>query len=533
MTPRPDPFAPPAPRPPRSIVLWTMALIYLLVGVVGHDPWRGDDAQYFGPVLEMLRGHHWLIPHLAGEPLLDYPPLYYWIAALCAKATAWLLPWHDGARLASAVLVGLTLWLCADAARRMYGPNARASAFLLMLGTLGLVVHAHETQPLLAVVASQALTFWGVAYAARRPVFGAVAAGLGVGCAFLAQGINALVITVPALFFLPGVGTMLLGLLTASGVAALWLGLAANSAPALLTLWWKSHLLDFTPTLDNIKEPGDLFGLLGWFAWPLWPVAGWALWRERPRLAQAHWRMLIVCAVLALATTVLFGPMHPADTLPVLVPLALMAAAGLTTLRRGAANAFDWFSGMNFAVFALLLWLGWTSLTLAWPPGLGRHVAKVAPNFVLGDTFWPSMAGVVLCLLWVGILANSRRSPYRGAKNWAAGMTMLWCLAVVLLQPWFNHSKSYRQATESLAQTLAEHSPACVERIGVSPSLKVALDYYAKLRTKPFNPKDARCDAVLVSGHGRPAALGAEWHPRWTYARGGGNQREEINLYMH
>jgi len=508
-----------------------MALIYLVVGVVGHDPWRGDDARYFGPVLEMLQGHHWLIPHITGEPFLDYPPLYYWIAALSAKATAWLLPWHDGARLGSALLLGLTLWLCADGARRMYGPNARASAFLLMLGTLGLVVHAHETQPLLAVLAAQALTFWGVAYATRRPSAGALVAGLGVGCAFLAQGINALIITVPALFFLPGVGTMLLGFAMAAAVAATWLGLAANGEPALLAVWWKTHLLDFTPTLAKLSEPGDLLGLLGWFAWPLWPVAGWALWRERPRLALPHWRMLIICTLLALVVAVFFGPMRPANFLPVLVPVALMAAAGLTTLRRGAANAFDWFSGMSFAVFALLLWLGWTSLTLAWPPGLGRHVAKVAPNFVLGNPLWPSLAGVVLCLLWIGILANSRRSPYRGAKNWAAGMTMLWCLAVVLLQPWFEHSKSYRRAAESLAKTLADHRPQCIERIGVSPSLRVSLDYFAHIRTTPYSGHDSRCNAVLVYGRARPKALDAHWTSRWTYARGGGDQREEINLY--
>jgi 4-amino-4-deoxy-L-arabinose transferase-like glycosyltransferase len=531
MNSRPDPFAPPAPRPPRSVVLWTMALIYLLVGVIGHDPWRGDDARSFGPVLEMLRGQHWLIPHITGEPYLDYPPLYYWVAALSAKATAWLLPWHDGARLASALLVGLSMWLCADAARRMHGPNARAAAFLLTLGTLGLVVHAHETQPLLAVMASQALAFWGVACALRRPVLGAVAAGLGVGAAFLANGVHALLITLPALFFLPGLGTMLLGFALAAAGPLAWVGLAVQQEPALLAVWWRNHLLGFTPHLGKLANPGDLLGLLGWFAWPLWPIAGWALWRERRRLAQPLWRMLIISLLMTLLAFVFFGALRPANALPLLVPLALMAAAGLTTLRRGAANAFDWFSGMSFAVFALLLWIGWTSLTLSWPPGLGRHVAKAAPNFMVGDPLWPSLAGIVLCLLWIGILANSRRSPYRGAKNWAAGMTMLWCLAVVLLQPWFEHGKSYRPAVSSLSGYLAEHPAGCIERIGVSPSLRVSLDYFGPLRTTPFSGNDGMCEAVLVLGTTRPAALDARWQQRWAYARGGGDQREELRLY--
>ncbi|QID18221.1 hypothetical protein G3580_11590 [Nitrogeniibacter mangrovi] len=528
---RPDPFAPPAPRPPRSIVLWTMALVYLLVGVIGHDPWRGDDARYFGPVLEMLHGQHWLIPHLSGDPFLEYPPLYYWVAATTARLSAWILPLHDGARLASAVLVGLTLWLCADAARRMHGDAARASAFLLMLGTLGLVVHAHETQPLLAVMTAQALTFWGVAYARRRPMAGAVATGLGIALAFLAHGINALIITAPALFFLPGIGPLMLGLAVAVAVACAWLVPAAQLAPDLLGAWWKTHLLEYTPSLTKLHEADALISLLSWFTWPLWPIAGWALWRERRHLGTTHWRMLIACSLLTLITTVFLGPLRPANALPLLVPLTLVAAPGLTTLRRGAANSFDWFSGMSFAVFALLLWIGWTSLTVAWPPGLSRHVAKVAPNFVVGDPLWPSVAGVVLCALWIGILANSRRSPYRGAKNWAAGMTMLWCLAVVLLQPWFEHGKSYRPAARSLQRVVTEARLNCIERIGLSPSLRVSLDYFAGLRTRPFTGHGSACDAVLVFGKERPHALDARWHAKWTYARGGGDKREELRLY--
>lgn len=513
--------------------MWVMALIYLLVGLIGHDPWRGDDARFFGPALEMLRGGHWLIPHLTGEPFLDYPPLYYWIAALTAKATAWLLPLHDGARLASALLVGLTLWLCADGARRLHGEPARPSAFLLMLGTLGLVVHAHETQPLLAVMASQALTFWGVAYTRRRPAAGALTAGLGIGLAFLANGVQALIYTAPALFFLPGVVQMLLGVVAAISVAAAWLVPAAATNADLLDLWWRTHLLGLTPNPGKLMEARELFGLLGWFVWPLWPVAGWALWRERHRLNMAHWRMLIACTLLTLLSYLVIGPLRPANALPLIVPFAMIAAAGLTTLRRGAANFFNWFAGMNFAVFAILLWLGWTALTLSWPPGLGRHVAKVAPNFVVGDILLPSIAGIILCLLWLGLLVNSSRGPYRGAKNWAAGMTMLWCLAVVLLMPWFQHGKSYRPAAESLKEVLDATPLSCIERLDLSPSLRVSLDYFANVQTRAFTRGNADCPAVLAYGEARPAELDADWHAKWTYARGGGKKREELRLYLY
>ena len=58
-----------------TVGLAVLFALYLLVGQTAHDPWRGDVARYFGPVLAMLRGESWLFPMLAGEPLADYPPL--------------------------------------------------------------------------------------------------------------------------------------------------------------------------------------------------------------------------------------------------------------------------------------------------------------------------------------------------------------------------------------------------------------------------------------------------------------------------
>lgn len=511
--------------------MWSLALVYLLVGLVGHDPWRGDDARNLGPVLAMLDDNQWLIPHIVGEPFFEFPPLYYWVGALTASLTGWLLPLADAVRLASALLVGLTLWLTAASARRLYGDPAHAAALMLSLGTLGLVVHAHETQPLLAVMAAQALTFFGYSVALRHPHRGALIAGLGVGLAFLANGLGAVIVTLPALFFLRGALNTGVALATAAVTAGVWLLAAWLSDAALLGAWWHAQLAELAPHGRNIARADKLAGLLGWFAWPLWPIAGWALWRERHRLARRGWPLLIICTALAILVMTFTGSLRPANALPVLVPLALMAAAGVTTLRRGAANAFDWFAGMCFAAFALLLWTAWTSMALSWPPGLTRHLAKIAPNFVLVHPLLPSLLGIALCLIWIGLLWTAKRGPYRGAVNWAAGMTMLWCLAVTLLQPWFEHSKSYRTAATSLAAALEGRTPTCIAQIGLSPSLRVSLDYYVGLRTTPYLAPDKRCAYVLVYGEARPPTLGGQWRARWLYQRGGGDKLEVLRLY--
>ena len=50
--------------------------------------------------------------------------------------------------------------------------------------------------------------------------------------------------------------------------------------------------------------------------------------------------------------------------LPMLLPIALLATASLSTLKRGAANALDWFGLMTFALLAILMWWGWAGLLL-------------------------------------------------------------------------------------------------------------------------------------------------------------------------
>jgi len=50
------------------------------VGLVGPD-----EPRYAQVAREMLRSGDWITPHLMGEPWLEKPPLYYWLAAACFK----------------------------------------------------------------------------------------------------------------------------------------------------------------------------------------------------------------------------------------------------------------------------------------------------------------------------------------------------------------------------------------------------------------------------------------------------------------
>jgi 4-amino-4-deoxy-L-arabinose transferase-like glycosyltransferase len=351
-----------------TVGLAVLVGLYLLVGLTVHDPWRGDDARHFGPVLAMLRGESWLFPLLAGQPLTDYPPLYYWVAAAFARASAAFLPAHAGARLASAFFVALAIYWVARAAQSLHGRPVRTPAALLALGTLGLVLHTHETQPLLALFAALALTLSGLAELPARPLAGGLKAGAGSGLAFLAAGFGGLLVSAPllplAMLLSPDCrtprasGALLLGLCLALALTALWPLALHLQHPDLLTVWLRAEWLRLAgPAIAPAEMPRllELQRLV-----PVAAVAAGAVGAvaRSPQAARAAApaataeRGAGVCSGWWRGTTC-----RRLRLIPLVPAIALLAAGGVPTLRRGAANALDWFSLMSLAVFGMLVWL--------------------------------------------------------------------------------------------------------------------------------------------------------------------------------
>jgi 4-amino-4-deoxy-L-arabinose transferase-like glycosyltransferase len=528
---------------PRGIVV--LAALYLLVGLLGHDPWRGDDSRYFGPILGMLRDGSWLVPRIAGEPYLEFPPLYYWLGAGLAGLTSPLLPLHDGGRLASALCVGASLFFLARAASELHGRPTLSTVCLLTLGSLGLVIHAHETQPMLAILATTSLTYGALAILPRRPQAGGLLGGLGSGLSTLAGGLSALGLTLPlilaALLAPPlaeGRGetrrSLTLGILLGALVVAAWALPLYLTQPDLATAWWRQEADTLLPSARHLEDLAFLVEQLGWFLWPLWPIAGWALWRARRQLTSYTWRTLVLALALALAEVALLADsLRPANLLPLIPPTALLACAGVHSLRRGAASAFDWFALMTFLVFAILVGVAWSAMAFAWPPGLARQLVKLAPGFQLEPTWGLAAAGAFLVLGWLALVWNAPRSPNRGPINWATGMTMLWALAVCLLMPWFDYGKSYRPAAQSLARALGGQPDGCIAGQEISASVRASLDYFAGIRVRSLGEAGTPCRLLLVAAD-RRTPLPEGFHTAslmWEYRRGGGRQLEVLRLY--
>ena len=530
----------PSHKPAIHVPNWALILLfiaYALPGNIGHAPWRGDDALHIGIAFNMLDSGNWLTPAVAGIAHYEWPPLTHWAGAITGTLFGWLLPLHDAIRLANVAALTLMLVLLRFSARSLYGRESASAAAMLALGSLGLLIHAHEMQPQMMLATALTACLYGLIRMREAPLSGALIAGAGSGAAFLASGLPGLVLTLP-LFLLPqparGAREWLALLLPAFLLSAGWPLLLAIFAPDYLGNWWAHELRSIAPHAGHLQRASDFANLAGWFTWPLWPVAVWAIWRRRQRLKEFAFALPLLSVLLALGLAITTGSMRPANLVPLLMPLILLAAGELCQLRRGAANAFDWFGVITFSLLGAGLWVAWSAMHFGWPVPLSRNVLRLLPGF---DPQWSWPQLLLAIALSVGWLLAIVRLPFfqlRGAVHWALGVTLVWGLATTLWLTWFDHDKNYGPLAQDLARVIASEGGDCVAGIDVGDSQRAALHYFIDLKVQPqAGEAPPRCALALAYASAeRPLPeLHPDWQKVWEKRRGRGRFAERFALY--
>jgi hypothetical protein len=108
--------------------IFALCLLYILPGLIGRDPWKGDDASAFGVMWTMAHGSlsDWLWPHVAGMPTPEKGPLAYWIGALFIRLLGGVFGDPMAARLAGGIffMIGAVSVCCDVFARSPSGSTA-------------------------------------------------------------------------------------------------------------------------------------------------------------------------------------------------------------------------------------------------------------------------------------------------------------------------------------------------------------------------------------------------------------------------
>ena len=508
-----------------------LGMLYILPGLIGRDPWK-EDAASFGIMWTMAHGgvDDWLYPNIAGMASAGEGPLAFWLGALCIKLFGWLLGDVLAARVSTIgifVTGAMSLWYTAfHLGRRAeaqplrlafggqpepddYGRTLGDTAVLIYLGCLGLLVQSHLT--LAATLQGALLAYFlyrAVRYVENTSTRNAALVGLALGALALTRGIMVpLVLALALLACTRYLKLPLAAALRHIGIAAgvgllitlLWILPATVAQPFGLSpvgewLAWNAGQVGL-PTLASLRA----FLRIGvWFFWPAWPFALWAVWAWRRQQHLLH-IVMPVMFFTALTVLLLFDPvLENGDFLKMLAPLALMAAFGLPTMKRGAINAIDWFSVMVLTILGALVWLFWIAKLTGWPAQLSKNALKLVPGFKPEIDIIAFLVAAATSIGWI-MLVHWRlsRQPsvlWRAVVLSSSGLILLWVLLMTLFLPDLNYSKSYA----GVARQIAAHLPAdadCLDT-NVGPAQRASLAYFGRL---PFvSLVGGRCDYVLL-----------------------------------
>jgi 4-amino-4-deoxy-L-arabinose transferase-like glycosyltransferase len=529
--------------PFKALLLGLLCLIWLGTGLVGHDPWKPDEISGFGVVYSMLRHGDWLAPTLANEPFMDKPPLFYWTAALSAKVFSPLLPLHDGARLASGFYTALTLLFTGLAGRRLYGENRGWAAAIILIGCLGMLISAHQMTTDLALLAGCAMMLYGYSLSKERVLRAGALIGTGIGIGFMSKGFISPILFVLISASLPlayrGWRTrnyylsLAAALLFALPWLTIWPLLLYRYSPQLFADWaWTHNIGKWIVYAKTGPDRDSLYYLenLPWMAWPAAPLAAWVVWKSRKRLSQREDLQLpLVCFAVMFVTLSLAADIQEVFALPMLLPIALLATASLSMLKRGAANALDWFGIMTFALLAILMWWGWAGLLLDNQAKITRWLKDYQPGFEPELHTTPFVVAIIASVAWVVMVWRVGRSMRRATLNWASGVTLVWILAMTLWLPWLDNGKSYRNMVTSMQQALPQHYQ-CIAGEHLGDGHRAMLEYFGKIIT--LHDPDHHCDLRLIQGNrlSRPLRDETHWEKIWEGSRKG-DKYERFRLY--
>lgn len=488
-------------QPGKLFWLTFLAAFWVFYGLAGRDAWQAEEARALGTVLDHLQGSLslWAAPS----------PLFTLMAGFFARLAPFGLDLQDSARLASGFFILVALLAFGLAARRLLGPGFGAAATLALMGGFGLLLRAHALIPETALLAVWALLLLGLGWARIKPRTGGIL--LGVSLAALTLGLRglpdltaALAVLLLPLAFRPwrerayrqalGLGLGLGGVLILAGVAHMTVG--GHLGP-----WLQWHgpqrLLPAMPL-------GRLFSELAWFAWPLWPLALAAIWNEHRRLSRSselHLPLVVLTALLVVAPTPSWSRLG--GLLPLLLPLALLAALALEHLRRGAAQAFYWFGVLCFLFFAMAFWVYFSAIEWGVPARLASHMARLTPTYLPGgvarEDVWLAAGATLVWLLAIPLFPRAQARP---VLVWSTGMVLVWVLLAALFRPWAEAGWAYRP----LLMDMASHLPAgaCLE-VRADPAMEAMARYHLPDRVRPDATPGCAWRLTLVTRGGKTA----------------------------
>jgi len=511
-------------RLPR-IYLLLLCAAYVLPGFWGRSPWKAQDIEAFGYMLNMAHpglgtSGSWLKPTLLGSPDANLALLPYWLgAAFIRMAPA---GWEDvWSRLPFMGMLAVTLaatWYAVYALTRhpaaqpvafAFGGEAKPADYaraladgglLALLACLGLARLSHEATPALAQLCFAALLFFGLASWSRHRILSAAAVALGMLGLTLSGA--------PTLALWLGIGGSVICAAAETDpshrrLSMLDLGLLALIVLLCITTAGALDLWRWRVVSHKMVDVHRLAELMVWFTWPAWPLALWSLWRWRGQLAQGwrfpHLGLPLWFIAVTVGATWLTG-LSDRALLTSLPAIATLAALALPTLKRSLGALIDWFTLLFFSICAITIWVIWLAMQTGIPAKTAANITRSAPEFVPEFSVGAFVLAAAATLAWAGLVrwrtGHHRAAIWKSLVLPASGAALCWLLLTTLWLPLLNYARSYQPWVQKIMHTTG--GATCLQYAGITKAQGAAFLYPARVQLRPLQAPQADCAWLIV-----------------------------------
>lgn len=501
-----------------------LSFIWIFTGLVGHEPWRPHESASISQILEIFQHNQFIHPSNASNTIPFYPPLYAFFGAAFAKLFSPFLEIHDGARIANAMWVSITMISLGLLTRELYGTGFGRTAGLLFIASVGLILNIHTLSPEVAALAGFALSLYSFSLYFRRPFRASVILGVGLSIVFLSIGIVP-TLSIVLTSFLLGCFTfwmnkryfifLSISYLIFSCIIGLWLFLFYQSDADLFLVWISQ------PHFNS--DPNFWYNLQGlsWFTWPAFPLAIWIACRNYKSLLTQKRTLLPIIFILTYFLIISFSIREDQiNWMPFILPFCLLAVGSIDLLKRSYAGALNWFGILVFGFISFLIWLGWFAMQTGFPAKIYERMFFLSAEAIADFRIIHFLAALFLTAFWLINAANNKITNRSSITNWAIGITMIWTTLIMLWGPFIDNRKSHKTIYLELKPILSQSS-SCLYTHNISTSQIDLVHYYT--RVKPTNPANQEkiCRLALISlsnGNEIPAEY-KNWKEIWTGKR--------------
>ncbi len=466
--------------------------IYLLPGIYSHSPWKQDENYSFGIIQTMYESGNWLIPTNAGEPFMEKPPLYYWVATLSTHLLSGIMPLYDAARSATLLFSIINFSFFILLARRFFQAQDFTDlriwiAFALYISAPGIVRHSHDMFTDVALIAGATVGLYGLLglIQQQKILMSAIWLTLGTVITLLSKGVFVPGVIWICLFlspiFLPQCRTKqfwfscIIAGLVALVLILPWPILLYLHHPDLFIVWfWENNIGRFFGfSVGKLGAKANLTRIpsaIAFFALPA-GLLSIAYFLKRPLKCLYHPReyLVTIFPLLGIIFLQLSASGRALYLLPFIAPMALLATNTIICIPERILNGFARFASIFWSSLIIFLWLcyaivltdnqqEWLTLFSRWlPMSYQMHFSTIA-----------FFSALLMTAIWVfrdAFISNSFvlntttpkivRVAFQAMKNWVLGLCAVWGIILTLFLGWIDYTKGFEGVFIDLDQHLS------------------------------------------------------------------------------